>query len=411
MVFKNLLVAVMFFAPLVAFAGSGGSTYSLFGIGDIRYMPSARSAAMGYTGLGLPSANYINGMQPSAWARISRVRFETGILHEGYHSRDEYKSIYLANSSFAGALLAIPISTEYGIVTVLGFTPYSSVNYNYFLGGTLEGIQYEINHAGSGGMSRGVAGLSFSPFSDLALGASFNYLFGLIDRTTKFSPVYPFYAGGMITKTTSMRGMNVTAGAMFSGFGRISESLQPFSLGLVVTTKANMKTEQQTQFDFLTERDTLPATKGRMTMPLAYGLGLAYQAGDRYLFAADYYAQLWGSASFDGIDPTTIRDSYRIGLGGELLPERDATGWFASLVYRLGLYYNSTYYKIEGEPINEWGVTGGIAIPLFGDARLNTAFEYASRGTTKNGLVKDKIFRMTISVMLSELWFQRYEED
>ncbi|HCV42124.1 MAG TPA: hypothetical protein DGH68_01475, partial [Bacteroidetes bacterium] len=215
MVLKNLLAAAIILSPLVAYAGAGGSTYSLFGIGDIRYMPNARSAGMGYSGLGLPSANFINGIQPAAWSRISRVRFETGILHEGFKSTDGDKSIYLANSSFAGALLAIPISTTNGIVTVLGFTQYSDVNYNYFLGGTLDGIQYEINHSGNGGMSRGVAGLSFSPFSDLAVGASFNYLFGLIDRTTTFSPVYrPVYAGGMITKSTSMRGMNVTAGAM-----------------------------------------------------------------------------------------------------------------------------------------------------------------------------------------------------
>jgi hypothetical protein len=257
-----------------------------------------------------------------------------------------------------------------------------------------------------------VAGLSYSPLHDFAVGASFNYLFGSVDRTTTFSPVNrPFYAGGMITKATTMHGMTVTAGGMFNGFGRIAESLQPFSLGLVVTTGTNLKTEQQTKFDFLTESDTLPATKGRTTIPMAYGFGLAYQASDRYLIAADYYAQQWGSASFNGIDPPEIRNSYRLGLGGERLAERDATGWFARLDYRLGFYYNSSYYRISGEPINEWGVTCGLAIPLFGDARLNTAFEYGNRGTTSSGLVKDKFFRVTLSVTLSEPWFQRYEED
>jgi hypothetical protein len=403
---------VLVFITTVAHAGAGGSAYSLFGIGDIRYLPSTRSAGMGYTGLGLSSANFINSIQPAAWSRINRTRVETGVLYEGYSSSDGNKSIYLANSSFAGALLAIPISTDNGIVTVLGFTPYSTVNYNFFVGGTLDGIEYEINHAGSGGLSRGIAGLSYSPFSDFAVGASFNYMFGLIDRTTSFSPTYrPSYAGGTITKTSSMHGITVTAGGMFNGFGRIAESLQPFSLGVVATTGSNLKTEQQTKFDFQTESDTLPATNGGMTIPLAYGIGLAYQASDRYLVAADYYAQQWGSATFDGIDPSEIRNSYRIGLGGERLPERDATEWAVGLAYRLGLYYNSTYYKIEGQPINEWGITGGIAIPLFGDARLNTAFEYGIRGTTTGGLVKDKIFRMTFSVMLSEPWFRRYEEE
>jgi hypothetical protein len=406
----------IFLMTAVAHASTGGSSYSLFGIGDIRYLPNARSAGMGYTGLGLPSATMINSMQPAAWARITRVRLDAGLLYEGFKSSDETRSVYLANSDFNGALLAIPISVEHGIVSVLGFTPYSNVNYDLFVDGQQEGINYQINHFGSGGISRGVVGLSYSPLPDLALGASLNYLFGSIDDARTFSPLNSpsggtSYAGGVSTTTMTLHGLTMSIGGQFSGFGNISQSLSQFSLGFVVTSRGNLKTERQTTYDYLTERDTIPAAKERLTIPVAYGFGLAYQPSERYLFAADYYAQQWGTATFNGIDPPEIRNSFRVGIGGERLPERDATKWFARLVYRLGFYYHSTYYKINNQPINEWGVTGGLAIPLFGDARLNTAFEYGNRGTTSNGLVKDKFFRMTLSVTLSEPWFQRYEED
>ena len=408
---KIISFAAIILTTITAYAGSGGSPYSLFGIGDIRYLPNARSAGMGYTGLGLSSGNVINSLQPAAWARINRVRMEAGLLYEGFKSSDANRSLYLANSDFSGALLAIPISTDNGLVTVLGFTPYSNVNYDLFLQGSQEGIDYQINHSGSGGISRGVAGVSYSPLADLAFGASFNYLFGSIDNERIFSPLNAAYSGGLTTETMTMHGITVTVGGLFNGFGRISESLRPFSLGFVINTRGYLKTERQTTYDFLVEQDTISAAKGLLTIPVAYGIGLAYQPSDRYLVAADYYAQQWGSALFNGIDPPEIRNSFRIGIGGERLPERDATGWFARLVYRLGFYYHSTYYQINGEPINEWGATGGIAIPLFGDAKINTAFEYGSRGTTRSGLVKDKVFRMTFSVALSEPWFQRYEED
>jgi hypothetical protein len=406
----------IFLMAAVADASTGGSSYSLFGIGDIRYLPNARSAGMGYTGLGLPGANTINSMQPAAWARINRVRLDAGLLYEGFKSSDVNRSVYLANSDFNGALLAIPVSTEHGIVSVLGFTPYSNVNYDLFVEGKQDSINYQINHAGSGGISRGVVGLSYSPLPDLAVGASLNYLFGSIDNVRIFSPSNgpgggANYAGGVSTTTMTLHGLTVSVGGQFTGFGNISQSLSPFSFGFVVTTRGNLKTERETTYDFLTERDTIAAARERLTIPVAYGFGLAYQPSDRYLLAADYYAQQWGNASFNGVDLPEIRNSFRVGIGAERLPERDATKWLARLVYRVGFYYHSTYYNISNEPINEWGVTGGLAIPLFGDARLNTAFEYGNRGTRTSGLVKDRFFRMTLSVTLSEPWFQRYEEE
>jgi hypothetical protein len=203
----------------------------------------------------------------------------------------------------------------------------------------------------------------------------------------------------------------VSFGGQYNGFWEIAEGLRPFSLGFVVTTRGNLKTTRSTTYSFLTELDTIREANERVVVPPAFGVGLAYQAGDNYLLAADYYTQPWGDATFNGAGLSEIRDSYRLGIGGERLPARDASGWFARLVYRLGFYYNATYYSINGEPINEWGATGGVAIPLFGDARLNTSFEYGKRGTTANGLVKDNVFRVSFSVTLSEPWFQQYEEE
>jgi hypothetical protein len=409
---KNSLILTTIFITTSALAESGGSVYSLFGIGDIRYSPSTRSVSMGYTGIALPSATIINGIQPATWSRISKARVDAGLQYEGYKSSDASRSLYIANSNFNGALLAIPISTGDGIVTVLGFTPYSNVDYNLFVQGNQAGVNYQLNHKGSGGVSRGLAGLSYSPFPDFSLGASFNYLFGSIENSLTFSPNDPsLYVGGVTTHSMSLHGIAVSFGAQFHGLDRISEALKPLALGVVITTGGNLKTSGETRYDFLSERDTIPSAGGRLKVPLAFGIGLGYQPSEQYVIAADYYAQKWGSATFNGINPPEIRDSYRIGVGGERVPERDARGWFGRLVYRLGLYYNSTYYRVNNEPINEWGVTGGLGIPLFGDARLNTAFEYGSRGTTKSGLVKDNIFRVSFSVSISESWFQRFEED
>lgn len=412
--------AVIFFLILsfptkesVVVAANGGSAYSLFGIGDLRYLPGTRSAGMGYTGIGLPGTSFINSLAPATWSRINRTRLEVGMLYEGFRTTDGDKSLYLANADFSGALLAIPISPKEGIVFVAGFTPYSNINYNFFTQDSAQGIQYTLNQTGVGGIGRGMAGLSYAPAPDLSFGASFNYLFGTIDKSLKLTPADPAtYAGGTITESTTLNGITVSFGGLFQGFGRIAEALTPLSAGFVVSTQGNLKTEQQHTYQFTSERDSSAKTRGRLTVPVAYGVGLAWQFGERYLAAADYYAQPWGDVNLNGIHAADVRNSSRFGIGVEQLPSRDLTAtWGERLSYRLGFFLHATYYRINDEPINEWGVTGGLALPVTGETRLNVSLEYGSRGTTSAGLVKDNFFRASLSLNISELWFVRYEEE
>src|SRR5512140_1931977 len=100
---RTLLVRLLFLTLAIAsaaLAGSGGSSYSVIGIGDIRYTPGARSAGMGYTGIGLISPNALNPFAPATWSRIVRTRFEGSALYEGFNSTDGTTSRYLARMDF-----------------------------------------------------------------------------------------------------------------------------------------------------------------------------------------------------------------------------------------------------------------------------------------------------------------------
>jgi hypothetical protein len=101
-----------------------------------------------------------------------------------------------------------------------------------------------------------------------------------------------------------------------------------------------------------------------------------------------------------------------MGIGAELAQSKELyASLLARLAYRLGAYYNATYVEASGIPINEWGLTVGISIPFSGDSRLNFHGEYAERGTTDSGLIKDRIWRLSISLNISASWFQQYGED
>jgi len=407
--------------PATLLAGSGGSSYSIYGVGDLRAASGARSAGMGYTGIGLADIGYINALAPASWARLNRARLEASLLYEGFNSTDGVHDRYLSRADFNGALLAIPISQANGIVMVAGIVPFSTVNYDaYTLGeyvGTQDTMAYSIHHVGTGGITRGVVGLTYAPSQTLAFGFSTNVLFGSIDRETIQNPRNSSYAGGVVTDRVTANGATFSLGALYTGLGDLIPSLRALSIGAVVTSRGVLSARNLTHYAFTTsevttERDTSEEVARQSTVPVAFGIGLGYRLGDRTLLAADYQRQLWSGATINDAPAATLRDSYRIGIGAERLPNNDIhSGFREQLSLRLGAYYHATYYQPEGYPINEWGVTAGAGVPLSGESRLNLALEYARRKGDGPGMIKDSIFRLTVSVNISALWFIQYPED
>ncbi len=335
------------------------------------------------------------------------------------HTAETDKGLFQSKGLFNGATFAFPLSPANGIVFAGGISPFSIVRYNVSFNNSQQGVDYGINEIGSGGLTRANIGLSYAPLEDLAVGASINYIFGNLAIQRAFTPTTTGTSGGTLFEDDSNRGVNFTLSGQYLGFGKITEDLHPLSLGFVFTTQANMKSEVTDRIDFASERDTLEVNQKRYAIPVAFGFGAGYQIADRWILAADYYSQLWGSAKYDGLPFENIRNSSRFGFGAEKLPMKDATRWLDKLAYRLGFSYSATYFKIYGEPINEWAVTGGFAMPVSGETRLNVGIEYAERGakTSVNfnnkaiNLVKDNILRVTLSLSIVEPWFVRYEEE
>lgn len=413
------LLPAPFSGPLMA--GSGGSSYSIFGVGDIRYASGVRSAGMGYTGLGLSDLGYINGFAPASWARINRARLEASLLYEGYSSTDGSHNRYLSRADFNGALLAIPISEPNGVVLVAGILPFSTVNYDAYTRGeyltTRDSMPYTVHHVGTGGITRGVFGLTYAPSEQLAFGFSTDVLFGSIDAEETQLPQNSSYTGGAVTSRVTTDGVTFSLGTLYTGLGELLPPLRGLSLGAVITSRGVLSARDQSLYRFsgsetTSERDTSAEIARQSAFPLAFGIGVGYLAGDRWLLAADYHRQLWSQATLNDLPAPSLRDSYRLGIGVERLPSRDRYASFGQLVaYRLGAYLHATYYEPNAEPIDEWGITLGGGFPFSGETRINVALEYARRGTLDAGLIRDTIFRLSASLNISALWFVQYPED
>lgn len=411
-----LAVVLAALTPRTSTAQSGGSAYSLFGVGDLRYFPSVRSIGMGSTGLGLQSPYTINAAMPAAWARIAHTRLEAGLFYEGYNSTDGDRTRYLGGVGFTGGMLAIPISPDRGIALVAGFNPYASSDYDVTTRqpytSAADTTSFQVRQIEDGRISQAQLGLSWAPLANVTVGGAFLYRFGKYTKTLEQQATETPYAGGTMTQETSLRGTGLTIGAQLENLGMITPSLSPFSIGALFSTGSTLWLSIDRLYDYTAESDTLGTIESSVKLPVSFGIGVGYQLSPRWVAALDVLHQPWSTVRVEGRPVSTLKDATRVGVGFERTGSREINAtWLDRCAFRLGASYSSTYLELNGSSIDAWFITAGAAVPLSGETRVAFAVEGGQRGTNANGLIKDTIVRLHVALLVSELWFTRPEDD
>ena len=400
-------------------AGSGGSAYSRYGVGEVRYFPSDRSVGKGGATIALLGTNTVSTINPAAWTQLARTRFSLGVTYEGFSSKDGSGSSFLSGANFNGIVFAVPVSRVNGIVISAGLTPYSMVNYTVVDDVTNANPPYTLTHTGKGGLSNAHLGISFARGKDWHFGAKLNYLFGTLKHKTSQTFSSADYTTAELSRETKMNGIGATIGLIYSGAGTLLnlEESQNLSFGVVFSTGAQLTTTRENLYQYsagatVIGRDTIAAGEGRSFVPFAFGFGISFTSKEQFVLAGDLYYQNWNKGTILDVHPTELRDSYRIGVGGEFLPHKELSAEFLQKVaYRFGVFYHASNLLVAGKGIDEIGVTGGVGLPMFIDTRFSVGIEYSIRGTTANNLQRDNIIRVTFTLNGGELWFVRPEEE
>ena len=388
---------------------ASGSSYSRFGVGDLVRFGSSRLDAMGGTGIALLGDGFINRLNPAGLAGITHTRISGGFEYSSFFSKDNHGSDRYSRGTFKGLAFAIPVDKGYGITLLLETSPYSNVNYALQQRDTIVTQDFY----GTGGLSLLSFGGSITPVNKLSLGFKLNYLFGRIQQFGRFDFVDPTFLDSDISRSDFHSGFNLTAGAIYEGTGDLlsAPSLSPLALGFVISTPAKLSVNRESILTTTESFDTTATSSGKVDIPLALGFGVSYLFDSRYYLTADVYLQNWESAKFFGSHPAEIRNSTRVGVGFESLPQRETETFWRRVAYRAGFYYNSTYYRINNKPVDEWFVTGGVGVPIGPDARIDIGLHVGFRGTTADNLQRDTIVRLTLSLSASEAWFMKLEDE
>ena len=404
-----LVCALLVSAAVVPPAVAGGSTYSRFGVGDLVRYGGSRLDGMGGAGIALTGDGFLNLLNPAGIGKISHTRFAGGFEYSNFSSTDALGSGRFARGTFKGVAFGIPIDKEYEIALLLEASPYSNVNYAT----QTQDDVVKQDFYGTGGLSLLSLGASVSPVNKLTLGAKLNYVYGRLRQVGNFTFLDASFTNSEIQRSDFYSGFNFTTGGIYEGLGDLlgSSVLQPLAVGFVFTIPTKLSVNRESVLTTSQSTDTTATNAGQVDLPFSYGAGLSYLIADRYYITADIYHQQWEDAKFFGRTLPEIRNTTRFGVGFESLPQRDLDTFLKRVAYRGGFYYNQTSYVFNGTPINEMFVTGGVGIPIGPDARLDVNLHLGTRGTTSNGLQRDTILRLTVSVSASEAWFMRVEDE
>ncbi|MCX6136503.1 MAG: hypothetical protein NTV54_03295 [Ignavibacteriales bacterium] len=247
--------------------------------------------------------------------------------------------------------------------------------------------------------------------------STIHYLLGTIHNRQTLTFSSADYFNSTSDRTLTASGLAYTFGALYAGIDKALSfsNTKNLNAALTVFTGSSLSLTQSTLQNYTTVLDTMVAKEtGSLKIPVSVGLGFAYLLRDRTVLAVDGDFGNWADYQIMGVHPAEIRNNMRIGIGVDFLSSRTITdSYLDQISYRLGAYVQSSYLKINDQPINEYFATTGFSFPFStagGESRLNVAVEYGVRGTTSFKLQRDSILRMTFSFTANELsWFVQPE--
>ncbi len=406
-----------------------GSIYSSFGVGELRTFPSAQIQALGGGGTGMLSFNYLNSGNPATWSDQVLTRFSAGMLFQGVEATDaSNNSSTLTEGTLNTFQFSFPI-LDRKLGVALAYEPYSRMNYRVQLPGTLEPDpvlgdtnSFLLSNVGSGGLQRVIGGVGYRINENLSVGASLNYVFGILENTrrTEFEGRRDIQ-DAHLANTTRLSGLTGTVGATLTIPTLVSDN-DYLSIGAALTLPASLSgTRVRTlSANDGVDRDTLGTpVDGSLTLPLRAQLGAAFMYDNRWTFVADGLYEPWSGFDSDfalgGYDPVEgtsgFNDRIRASFGAEYLPAgNDMLRPFpARVAYRLGFYYDQAYVTPNPDvSLSTIALTGGFGLPtLIPGTRFDIGFEAGLRGTTDHDLIRDRFYRISASINFGERWFEQ----
>ena len=400
------------------------SPYTRYGYGQLADQGSGNSKAMGGIAYGLRDKYQTNFANPASYTAVDSLTFmfDGGISMQNTNFSDGTVKKNAKNSSFDYITMQFRLS-KWGAMSI-GLLPYSNVGYT--MASYQENTEAPENsanttYAGEGGLHQLYLGAGFKIFKNLSVGANISYLWGDITHTRSQS----FPSNSTVMPLNTATGMEITSYKLDFGaqYTQALNKKSSLTIGAVYSPKHKLNNDYTSivimgasSSSYGTEyKDVLDAT---FELPNTFGVGFTYNYDKRLTVGADYSLQQWSKTNFgvvtsdenvrqDFNETFTYCDRTKISVGAEYIPNLIGRSYFAHIKYRLGAYYTTPYYKIDGKKASrEYGVTAGFGLPVpRSRSILSISGQFVRVKGLETNMVNENIFRVSIGLTFNERWF------
>ncbi|KGL61892.1 membrane protein [Polaribacter sp. Hel1_85] len=426
---RNILLVFLLITSIAASAQrTNSSPYSFFGIGEEFNPVTVEQSSMGGIGVAFSHYKYLNFTNPAAYADLRYTTYSFGLLNNRL-TIDNGSAKETSNStSLSYFTLGVPLGKKAGMS--VGIQPVSTVGYSLFNAGLeSSGKNTETLYSGKGGVSRVYGSFGIKLTKEISLGIEADYSFGNVENsiTNKIEDV------SLATKykeSTQVRGGSVTIGTQYKKELKNKLVLSggaTFKMGndLKVTGDDYLYslTLSSTGAEF--GRDTISQSSiiGNYSLPLKTTLGAGLGKYDKWYVGLEYENQ--DAIATTGSLSTTnaaykYGESNRFSLGGYYLPKINSiSSYWERITYRAGVRFEKSGLLVDGSslntnftPIDDFGISFGLGLPLKQLSTINMGFEFGKRGTTNNNLIQENYFNFRLSLSLTDTnWFQKRKID
>ena len=405
------------------------SPYSIYGIGDISQEGTAFNKSMGGVGLATRNRIFINYLNPAAVTARDSLSFmaDFGLQQSNkVYSQGKLKSAHNTFNIY-NFVMSFPIYRSSAFM--VGITPFSDVGYDFSsietdpnIIGQTGNISYDSY--GTGSVYQVFAGAGVTFWKRLSLGAEAIYYFGNIDKVTNMDYSNSSYrsvnSGSdlMVRGTTGKFGLqyeqklggdvSMIIGATY----RLSTSLKGTAL--------NYRYANQDSVTDTLKNESADLRKAGLRIADELGVGISFKGGEKWSAEFNYLRSDWRNSGFDSASGFSVKSdtetfssavsqSFRAGF--EIVPNRnDIRYYLRRCAYRAGVYYDQSYYKLNGNNVNSMGITLGVTLPVFRLYNgLTLGVDLGQRASTRNNMIRDRYATFVVGFNIHDIWFQKVQ--
>ena len=415
------ILAGLLLLPFLLFAQFNNNTsspYSRFGLGELQPYSFGRTTAMGGASIASRNGQQINFANPASYTAVDSLgfMFEFGLSGNFSNFSTREASMNANDINFRYFAMNFQITNWLG--TSMGLFPYSDVGYNVE-------VQDEIPTAGNilhryygeGSLSKAYLGLALEPFSNFSIGANINYLFGMLNGNSEtWFPQSGLFYQNQKFESLRLRDFSLSLGA---------QATIPLTQTNRIVLAAIFENPTYTGFysDIRNKHIRIPQGNSSISdskidtinlqerlnvdLPMTYGVGISYVKQNKLEINADYYHQKWSGTNLPGSRGGNLADLNKFAVGAEWIPDRfSIRSYLNRVAYRVGAKYEQSYLVLDGQHINDFGISFGVGLPVYrSNSTINVSAEIGRKGTQQHNLVLENYARVNLSVNLYDLWF------